>query len=229
MNKYTKFLITSAMCNLLTMPFVSNLQRTYTEPVRLMATMGNLKYVPSVQNPSMTSSLERPLIDSHIDTPESETVEYKQTFTSASYEKLGQTIVAISNSGGGKLVWGIRDDLFIVGIENDYSLWDKHCLRIVEVLKRQVAPNVPGTKFIEQRLSGKRNIYHMTIAPSQEMLSFNGVEVTRMSASNCLSKECKWVKLSEYNSLKQQFIGLNEEINDVVNMLKHIISKTNKK
>jgi len=198
-------------------------------------------YVPNVivNKPIMTSSIDRPLIDSSIDTPESENVEYKQAFTSASYDKYGQTIVAIANSGGGKLVWGVRDDLFVVGVDNDYGLWDKHCLRIVEVLKRCCAPNVPDIKFTDQRLSGKRNLYHVTIGPSQKMLCFNGIEVTRMSASNCLSKKCKWVQIDEYNLLKQQLAEfdtmktkmntMSDENSSLVIMLKQFVAKSNAK
>jgi hypothetical protein len=192
-------------------------------------TVSNAIVNKTKKNTIITSSLDRPLIDSCVDTPESENVEYKQSFNSCSYDKLGETIVAIANSGGGKLVWGVRDDLLIVGVDNDYGLWDKHCLHIVEVLKRCCAPNVPDIKFTDQRLSGKRNIYHVTIAPSHEMLSFNGIEVTRMSASNCVSKECKWVKIDEFNSLKQKINVMKEENNSLVIMLQQFVAKSNKK
>ena len=200
-------------------------------------TNANVKNVTS----SFTSSFDCPLIDSYIDTPESENVEYKQTFASSTYEKFGQTIVAIANSGGGKLMWGIRDDLYIVGIANDYGIWDAHCLQIAQILKRCCAPKVPDIKFIEQRLSGKKNLYHVIIAPSCELISFNGVGVTRLAASNCVSKECKWVKLTEldllkqqlkqqlveFDSMKQKMDVLYEENNSLVIMLKQFVAKSN--
>jgi hypothetical protein len=148
---------------------------------------------------TITCSLERPVIYSYIDKPESLNIKYKQRFYSVSYDKLCETIVEIANSGGGKLVWGIRKDLFIVGVENRYSLWDNHCFHISETLKNSNTSNVPGVKFTEQRLSEKRSIYQVTIAPSREMFSYKSNEVTRI----------------EFNILKQQLKSMREDINAI--------------
>jgi hypothetical protein len=217
MNKYTQIM----MSNMRLLPFINDIYKT----TELISQYGNVRLLSSlelgragdvvrpplnrtvnvegvilkklVKKTTITSSLNRPLIYSYIDTPESANIKYKQTFYTASYDKLGETIVEIANSGGGKLVWGIRKDLFIVGVENDNSLWDNHCVRLIETLKRSDASNIPGIKFTEQRLSGKRNIYHVTIAPSCELLSYNGIEITRI----------------EFNLLKQQLESVREEIN----------------
>lgn len=72
---------------------------------------------------------------------ESKTLELKESLPSQA-ERWVKTVVAFSNSAGGKLVVGVRDDGEIVGVTNAQSVADSIANSIDDLIEPQVAPRI---------------------------------------------------------------------------------------
>lgn len=72
---------------------------------------------------------------------ESKTLELKESLPSQT-ERWVKTVVAFSNSAGGKLVVGVRDDGEVVGVTNARSVADSIANSIDDLIEPQVAPRI---------------------------------------------------------------------------------------
>jgi predicted HTH transcriptional regulator len=68
---------------------------------------------------------------------ESDKLEYKETFKESLIQKYIETICGFLNSGGGKLIFGISDDLCLVGLNFESKKFDKCILKIDEIIRNK--------------------------------------------------------------------------------------------
>jgi putative lipoic acid-binding regulatory protein len=69
--------------------------------------------------------------------PESDKLEFKESFVDKAFYKYLQTICGFLNSGGGNLIFGIKDNLDLVGLNLKNKSIDKMILRIDAIIRER--------------------------------------------------------------------------------------------
>jgi predicted HTH transcriptional regulator len=144
---------------------------------------------------------------------ESDCLEFKESFQDNLLNKYIETICGFLNSGGGKLIFGIKDNLFLVGLKNTTKELDKFILRIDAItgnkqiiginkemnrpisiaptcIKTNLLTNVQGKKFIIVDIIPEINILYQLI---------NGRSYYRLGASNYFNRCETFYSESQYN------------------------------
>jgi predicted HTH transcriptional regulator len=81
-----------------------------------------------------------PLIESLLAAPEGKTLEFKRDLSSP--RPLLKTLVAFSNTAGGKLVLGVGDDKQIVGVADPLAEEERLCNLIADSIAPRLVPNI---------------------------------------------------------------------------------------
>ena len=68
---------------------------------------------------------------------ESDTLEYKESFSDNGMKKYIESICGFLNSGGGKLIFGIKDNLELVGLNLKSNQIDKCILKIDQIIQNK--------------------------------------------------------------------------------------------
>lgn len=158
---------------------------------------------------------------------ESDKLEYKETFTDNGMKKYIESICGFLNSGGGKLIFGIKDNLQLVGLNLKSKQLDKCILRIDEIIQNKqiigidkstnkpininptcIKPisitNNSGKKFLIVNVIPDENIQYQLL---------NGKCYYRLGASNYFDRSQLFYTESDYNSRCDNYEKLLEEEN----------------
>lgn len=145
---------------------------------------------------------------------ESNNLEYKESFTNKLIPKYVETICGFLNSGGGKLIFGITDNLLLVGLKIDAKEIDNCILCIDDITNNQliigtdkltngivylaptcikpyVLTNVAGIKFIIVDVIPEINVIYQLI---------NGRSYYRLGASNYFNRCQRFYTESDYSA-----------------------------
>jgi hypothetical protein len=169
---------------------------------------------------------------------ESDKLEYKITFNDNAMQKYIEIICGFLNSGGGKLIFGIRDDLLIVGLNVGSKNIDNYILKIDEITRNKkiigidkltnnptninplcIKPNILinniGKKFLIIDIIPEENIYYQLL---------NGKCYFRLGASNYFNRVEVFYTESEYKNKCDQYQKiLQEENQNNINNFRKII------
>lgn len=158
---------------------------------------------------------------------ESDRLEYKEAFTDNGMKKYIESICGFLNSGGGKLIFGIKDNLQLVGLNLKSKQLDKCILRIDEIIQNKqiigidkstnkpininptcIKPisitNISGKKFLIVNVIPDENIQYQLL---------NGKCYYRLGASNYFDRSQLFYTESDYNSRCDNYEKLLEEEN----------------
>lgn len=164
---------------------------------------------------SLTCQLNKPLLNATMESEESKELEYKLGFDSCSITKQCETIAALANVGGGRLVWGVRDnDLRVTGVPRNPSAWDQHRRNIVNCLKNKMAPSVPKLHFDTQVLTADRSLYWVSVDNStNQQYSIDDCVWERRGPSNHVKTiTSPWIARKHAVSLSQHIRQLETKL-----------------
>ena len=147
---------------------------------------------------------------------ESNDFEFKQSFVNENFNKYVEIICGFLNSNGGNLIFGIKDNLEMVGLNLDRKTFDKIILRIDKIINQKIIIGMDlnkNTKFLkpqnlETSLICKKNKKFILIKIKPEIntkyqLRNNGLIYYRAGASNYCERTEKLYTQDEYeNSCK---------------------------
>lgn len=84
--------------------------------------------------------------------PESDKLEFKESFVDKAFDKYLQTICGFLNSGGGNLIFGIKDNLDLVGLNLKNKSIDKMILRIDAIIRERVIVGINIVSDIDSNI-----------------------------------------------------------------------------
>lgn len=158
---------------------------------------------------------------------ESDKLEYKEVFIDNGIKKYIETICGFLNSGGGKLIFGIKDNLQLVGLNLKPKQIDKCILRIDEIIRNKqiiginkstnkpininpicikptILTNISGEKFLIVNIIPDENIQYQLL---------NGKSYYRLGASIYFDRGQLFYTESDYNSRCNKYEKLLKEEN----------------
>ncbi len=158
---------------------------------------------------------------------ESDTLEYKESFSDNGMKKYIESICGFLNSGGGKLIFGIKDNLELVGLNLKSNQIDKCILKIDQIIQNKqligidkstnkpininptcIKPititNITGKKFLIVNVIPDENIKYQLL---------NGKCYYRLGASNYFDRSQIFYTESDYNSKCNNYEKILEEEN----------------
>jgi len=175
--------------------------------------------------------------DTYADEAEGETVEYKQTFHDTDKKVLDcykKTICAFSNTNGGLLVFGVKDNGHVVGIQyNTKHMLDKPILKINEICRNMVPPVICKVDVYEIL----KDIYTLVIRipKAATHVYHNHMIYQRINNANQLQKKVTLLTDEEYNdamnritNTKQSQQKLVIQLQQKVNVLQNNMNRTTK-
>ncbi len=146
--------------------------------------------------------------------PESDKFEYKESIVENKFEKYLQTICGFLNSGGGNLIFGIRDNLDLVGLGLKNKFIDKMILRIDSIIaEKQIigvdkdteeyvfldSSNIKPRQLIT-KLDKRFLIIEIVSKPNIKYQLVGGMVYYRLGASNYFEKSVKLYKENDFET-----------------------------
>lgn len=146
---------------------------------------------------------------------ESNKLEFKESFVDKGFDKYLQTICGFLNSGGGNLIFGIKDNLDLIGLNsNNNKCIDKIILRIDSIIseKQIVGLNSQSNEYVSidsadiktKQIVNKSNkkFIIVEILPKQDTKYqlAGGMIFYRLGASNYFEKTERIYKQSDFES-----------------------------
>lgn len=154
--------------------------------------------------------------------PESERTEYKESIVDLAFDKYLQTICGFLNSGGGNLIFGIKDNLNLIGINSKNKCVDKFILRIDTIISEKqiiglnnesgeftnIEPsNIKSRQIVNK--SGKKFLIIEVQSSTQSNIIYqlaNGMIYHRLGASNYFEKTERIYKQTDFESACKNII-----------------------
>jgi len=145
---------------------------------------------------------------------ESNKLEFKESFVDKGFDKYLQTICGFLNSGGGNLIFGIKDNLDLIGLNYNNKFIDKILLRIDSIISEKQIIGIDTitnlfvpidllnikTKQIVNKFN--KNFIIVEVLPKQNIKYqlAGGMIFYRLGASNYFEKNERIYKQSDFES-----------------------------
>jgi predicted HTH transcriptional regulator len=146
---------------------------------------------------------------------ESNYIEFKESVCHQSFQKYIETICAFLNTGGGYLIFGIRDDAQMVGLEMNRKTLDTFKCKIDSILHQNLIigtnmdnkPEILNVKNIQLQhyYNSRKQLFIFIFIQSIpcENITYkirtSGLAHYRLSASNYCHRDERFYNTSEYN------------------------------
>ena len=175
--------------------------------------------------------------------PESDKLELKESFVDKAFDKYLQTICGFLNSGGGYLIFGIKDNLDLVGLNTINKSVDKIILRIDSIIGEKqlvglekdtdlfVLLDSSNIKTKQIITSTNKNFLLIEIVPKQNIKYqlVGGTIFYRLGASNYFEKTEKIYKQNDFDSAcKQIQQKANQENKSNIELFQKTLEDKNK-
>jgi len=161
--------------------------------------------------------------------PESVKFEYKQAIDIKFFDKYIQIICGFLNSGGGNLIFGIKDDLNLIGLTITNKLLDQFILRIDGIigLKQIIGMDVNTNCFVSIDFSHlktrqfinklKKKFLIIEIVPKSNIKYqlAEGLIFYRLNASNYFEKTEKILKQNDHENACKRILQKAEQDNKI--------------
>ena len=145
---------------------------------------------------------------------ESEKIEFKENAKTNTYIK---TVVAFANGNGGKIVFGVKDNKEIVGVENEFEVMDGIINAISDSCYPMIVPDISlhtlenKTVILVEIEGGKKKPYYLKSKGMQKGTYIRSGATTRIIEEDYILKE---LVLEGENKYFDQQICYGESVND---------------
>ena len=145
---------------------------------------------------------------------ENEKIEFKENAKTNTYIK---TVVAFANGNGGKIVFGVKDNGEIVGVENEFEVMDRIINAISDSCYPMIVPNISlhtlenKTAVLVEIEGGKKKPYYLKSKGMQRGTYIRSGATTRIIEEDYILKE---LVLEGKNKYFDQQICYGESISE---------------
>ena len=145
---------------------------------------------------------------------ENEKIEFKENTKTSAYIK---TVVAFANGNGGKIIFGVKDDGKIIGIENEFEVMDGIINAISDNCYPMIVPNISfhtiedKTVILVEIEGGRRKPYYLKSKGMQKGTYIRSGATTRAIEEDYILKE---LVLEGENKYFDQQICYGESVSD---------------
>jgi len=145
---------------------------------------------------------------------ENEKIEFKENAKTNTYIK---TVVAFANGNGGKIVFGVKDNGEIIGVENEFEVMDGIINAILDSCYPMIVPDISlhtlenRTIILVEIEGGKKKPYYLKSKGMQKGTYIRSGATTRIIEEDYVLKE---LVLEGENKYFDQQICYEESVND---------------
>lgn len=138
---------------------------------------------------------------------ESDKFEFKQSIVAKAFHKYIQTICGFLNTGGGNLIFGIKDDLDLIGLNSiKQKELDNFILRLDSIINEK---QIVGIKYLENHFNNTIDCENDTIEKNDNT---NTEQIVCLNSSNIIINQVKsnsgkiflWIKIIPKPDVKYQ-------------------------